>query len=199
MSDRESSHTVGPEVAGSNPAPATKFRLGSLWGTEPESFSNPTRSSRSQPHVTRAAALRGGGSRGPVRHAMPLRLHLHDTRHTGVANAVAAVQAGVMTLDASIGGAGGCPSPPTRPATWPPRTSSTSSTGWGCRPASTWRPPSARGHLRLHPRVRRLRGIARTVRPRAVRRRELFCHTGFRDRRAGTVHVRRGAHRLHGG
>lgn len=40
---------------------------------------------------------------------MRLRLHLHDTRHTGVANAVAAVQAGVTTLDASIGGAGGCP------------------------------------------------------------------------------------------
>ncbi len=44
--------------------------------------------------------------------AMPLRLHLHDTRHTGVANAVAAVQAGVTTLDASIGGAGGCPFAP---------------------------------------------------------------------------------------
>ncbi|MFI7072945.1 hydroxymethylglutaryl-CoA lyase [Micromonospora sediminicola] len=42
----------------------------------------------------------------------PLRLHLHDTRHTGVANAVAAVQAGVATLDASIGGAGGCPFAP---------------------------------------------------------------------------------------
>ncbi|MGW0240384.1 MULTISPECIES: hydroxymethylglutaryl-CoA lyase [Micromonospora] len=43
----------------------------------------------------------------------PLRLHLHDTRHTGVANAVAAVQAGVTILDASIGGAGGCPFAPT--------------------------------------------------------------------------------------
>jgi hydroxymethylglutaryl-CoA lyase len=43
---------------------------------------------------------------------MPLRLHLHDTRHTGVANAVAAVQAGVRVLDASIGGAGGCPFAP---------------------------------------------------------------------------------------
>ena len=44
--------------------------------------------------------------------AIPLRLHLHDTRHTGVANAVAAVEAGVRTLDASIGGAGGCPFAP---------------------------------------------------------------------------------------
>lgn len=43
---------------------------------------------------------------------VPLRLHLHDTRHTGVANAVAAVEAGVHTLDASIGGAGGCPFAP---------------------------------------------------------------------------------------
>jgi hydroxymethylglutaryl-CoA lyase len=43
---------------------------------------------------------------------VPLRLHLHDTRHTGVANAVAAVEAGVRTLDASIGGAGGCPFAP---------------------------------------------------------------------------------------
>ncbi len=43
---------------------------------------------------------------------LPLRLHLHDTRHTGVANAVAAVDAGVRTLDASIGGAGGCPFAP---------------------------------------------------------------------------------------
>lgn len=43
---------------------------------------------------------------------VPLRLHLHDTRHTGVANAVAAWQAGVATLDASIGGTGGCPFAP---------------------------------------------------------------------------------------
>jgi len=43
---------------------------------------------------------------------MSSRLHLHDTRHTGVANAVAAVQAGIQTLDASIGGSGGCPFAP---------------------------------------------------------------------------------------
>lgn len=43
---------------------------------------------------------------------VPLRLHLHDTRHTGVANAVAGVAAGVTALDASIGGAGGCPFAP---------------------------------------------------------------------------------------
>jgi hydroxymethylglutaryl-CoA lyase/(R)-citramalyl-CoA lyase len=38
--------------------------------------------------------------------------HFHDTRNTGVANAVAALEAGVTVLDASIGGAGGCPFAP---------------------------------------------------------------------------------------
>ncbi|WP_426036978.1 hydroxymethylglutaryl-CoA lyase [Brevundimonas sp. DC300-4] len=41
-----------------------------------------------------------------------LRLHFHDTRNTGVANAYAAVQAGVDILDASVGGIGGCPFAP---------------------------------------------------------------------------------------
>ncbi len=44
--------------------------------------------------------------------AVPLRLHLHDTRHTGVANAWAGVQAGVRALDATVGGSGGCPFAP---------------------------------------------------------------------------------------
>lgn len=42
----------------------------------------------------------------------PLRAHFHNTRNTGLANAVAAVAAGVKTLDASIGGVGGCPFAP---------------------------------------------------------------------------------------
>jgi hydroxymethylglutaryl-CoA lyase len=41
-----------------------------------------------------------------------LRCHFHNTRNTGLANAVAAVEAGVDTLDASIGGIGGCPFAP---------------------------------------------------------------------------------------
>lgn len=41
-----------------------------------------------------------------------LRLHLHDTRHTAMANAAAALAVGVRTLDASIGGTGGCPFAP---------------------------------------------------------------------------------------
>jgi len=52
---------------------------------------------------------------GRVREAIPgisLRCHFHNTRNTGLANAMAAVQAGVATLDASLGGIGGCPFAP---------------------------------------------------------------------------------------
>ena len=38
--------------------------------------------------------------------------HFHDTRHTGVANAWAAAEAGATLLDASVGGLGGCPFAP---------------------------------------------------------------------------------------
>ena len=41
-----------------------------------------------------------------------LRLHFHDTRRTGLANAFAGVEAGVDVLDASCGGIGGCPFAP---------------------------------------------------------------------------------------
>ena len=41
-----------------------------------------------------------------------LRLHFHDTRNTGLANAYAGVEAGVDVLDASAGGIGGCPFAP---------------------------------------------------------------------------------------
>ncbi len=40
------------------------------------------------------------------------RAHFHNTRNTGLANAYAAVQCGVRSLDASIGGIGGCPFAP---------------------------------------------------------------------------------------
>lgn len=41
-----------------------------------------------------------------------LRLHFHDTRNTGLANAYAGIEAGVTVLDASVGGIGGCPFAP---------------------------------------------------------------------------------------
>jgi hydroxymethylglutaryl-CoA lyase len=52
---------------------------------------------------------------GEARNAAPkarLRMHFHDTRNTGLANAAAAVDAGVDVLDASVGGLGGCPFAP---------------------------------------------------------------------------------------
>ena len=41
-----------------------------------------------------------------------LNLHLHDTRGTAMANALAALEAGVTELDASVGGLGGSPFAP---------------------------------------------------------------------------------------
>jgi len=41
-----------------------------------------------------------------------LRMHFHDTRNTGLANAYASVEAGIDILDASCGGLGGCPFAP---------------------------------------------------------------------------------------
>ena len=38
--------------------------------------------------------------------------HFHNTRNTGYANAATALEEGVVSLDASIGGAGGCPFAP---------------------------------------------------------------------------------------
>lgn len=52
---------------------------------------------------------------GRVREAVsgvPVRVHFHNTRGTGVANVWAAVQEGVATVDASLGGLGGCPFAP---------------------------------------------------------------------------------------
>ena len=53
-----------------------------------------------------------GRVREAVGPALPLRAHFHDTRGVGIANAWAACQAGVATLDASLGGIGGCPFAP---------------------------------------------------------------------------------------
>jgi hydroxymethylglutaryl-CoA lyase len=41
-----------------------------------------------------------------------IALHLHDTRGTGLANALAGLDAGVTTFDSSVGGLGGCPYAP---------------------------------------------------------------------------------------
>jgi hydroxymethylglutaryl-CoA lyase len=43
---------------------------------------------------------------------MRWRCHFHNTRNTGIANAWAAIESGVVALDASVGGIGGCPFAP---------------------------------------------------------------------------------------
>jgi hydroxymethylglutaryl-CoA lyase len=52
-----------------------------------------------------------GAIRERVPH-LPIRCHLHNTRNTGLANAQAALDAGAASIDASIGGIGGCPFAP---------------------------------------------------------------------------------------
>jgi hydroxymethylglutaryl-CoA lyase len=52
---------------------------------------------------------------GRVREAvgnLPVRVHFHNTRGTGIANVWAAVKEGAATVDASLGGLGGCPFAP---------------------------------------------------------------------------------------
>jgi len=49
---------------------------------------------------------------GAIRERWPdltLKLHLHDTRGTAMANALAAMELGVCKFDAAVGGLGGCP------------------------------------------------------------------------------------------
>lgn len=43
---------------------------------------------------------------------LPVRVHFHNTRNTGLANVWAAVQSGATVVDASLGGLGGCPFAP---------------------------------------------------------------------------------------
>jgi hydroxymethylglutaryl-CoA lyase len=75
-----------------------------------------------EPHEIAIADTIGVATPGQVRTVMqavraavlgmPLRLHFHDTRNMAVANAWAALEEGAATLDASVGGAGGCPFAP---------------------------------------------------------------------------------------
>ena len=55
------------------------------------------------PSAVRSLVERVGGNVGG---------HFHNTRNTGYANALAALEAGVTVLDASVGGVGGCPFAP---------------------------------------------------------------------------------------
>ncbi len=50
--------------------------------------------------------------RGVVGEAALEGIHLHNTRGLGLANALAALESGITTLDSSMGGLGGCPFAP---------------------------------------------------------------------------------------
>ncbi|HYM66432.1 MAG TPA: hydroxymethylglutaryl-CoA lyase, partial [Patescibacteria group bacterium] len=50
--------------------------------------------------------------RGSVGMGAKVGAHFHNTRNTGYANAVAALDEGVVSIDSSVGGAGGCPFAP---------------------------------------------------------------------------------------
>jgi hydroxymethylglutaryl-CoA lyase len=52
-----------------------------------------------------------GKLRAAVPH-IPVRVHFHNTRGTGLANVWAAIGAGAVSVDAAIGGLGGCPFAP---------------------------------------------------------------------------------------
>lgn len=49
---------------------------------------------------------------GVAEHGITVGCHFHDTRNTGMANAVAAIESGATVLDAAVGGTGGCPFAP---------------------------------------------------------------------------------------
>src|SRR5258708_10901061 len=51
---------------------------------------------------------------------VPLNLHFHNTRGTGLANVLTALELGVSDFDASVGGLGGVPPPPRAPPHHPP-------------------------------------------------------------------------------
>jgi hydroxymethylglutaryl-CoA lyase len=59
--------------------------------------------------------------------------HFHDTRGFAAANTMAALEAGITTFDASVGGLGGSPNAPGAGGTRRPRTWSTCSRRWGSR------------------------------------------------------------------
>lgn len=48
----------------------------------------------------------------PLTGPVPVSAHFHDTRGTGMANVLAALDHGVRRFDASLGGIGGCPNAP---------------------------------------------------------------------------------------
>jgi hydroxymethylglutaryl-CoA lyase len=68
-----------------------------------------------------------------------LGVHLHNTRNTGLANGHTAVQASVDVIDASTGGAGGCPFAPRSSGNIPTEDLIFMLAGKGIETAWTWK------------------------------------------------------------
>jgi hydroxymethylglutaryl-CoA lyase len=66
-----------------------------------------------------------------------LTAHFHNTRGQGLANVLAALEAGVTSFESSFGELGGCPVPAGATGNIASRTSSRCCTRWASRPAST--------------------------------------------------------------
>lgn len=69
---------------------------------------------------------------------LPVRVHFHNTRNTGLANVWAAVEAGARVVDASLGGLGGARSRRAPPAMCRPKMWCTCSSAPESAPALTW-------------------------------------------------------------
>ncbi|GAA2810830.1 hydroxymethylglutaryl-CoA lyase [Crossiella cryophila] len=94
----------GCPFAGEVPRAAVVELAGKVAGTGPAELSLADTLGVATPDQVRAMITE-------VRAAAPgirLRCHFHNTRNTGYANAIAAVEAGVRVLDVSAGGFGGC-------------------------------------------------------------------------------------------
>ena len=90
------------------------------------------------------------GRPGSLGRGVELTAHFHNTPRAGLANVLAAMEAGSTRSSRASGSWAAARCHRGRPATSPPRTSSRCSTRWGSRPASTsmrcW-PPRARSRL----------------------------------------------------
>ena len=91
-----------------------------------------------------------------TRRQSELTLHFHNTRGMGLANVLAAIDAGADRFDASLGGIGGCPTRRAPPATYAAKRSCTRSSSWATTPASistgSWKPQAPAGpHRARHP------------------------------------------------
>ena len=118
--------TVVTAVTGSGPIGFTCQAFSSLSLDPPLVVFAPARTSRTWPRLRdigrfcvnvlaedQTALSQTFARKGTDKFAgVPVGVHFHDTRGTGQANALAAVQAGVTQLDSSVGGLGGCPFAP---------------------------------------------------------------------------------------